>query len=379
MSTRPRVLLLFGGRSDEHPVSCVTAAGVLRAIDRTKYDVVPVGITRTGTWTLVDPELDAYRLDAGEIPEVTDSGEHVRLGAAGTAASREVLATKVPDAAGPGDAVAQGLGDVDVVFPLLHGPYGEDGTLQGMLELADIPYVGSGVSASAMGMDKHYMKVVFEAAGLAVGPYEVITDQQWQRDPDAAMARCEHLQRPLFVKPARAGSSVGITRVDVGDDLRAAIATAREHDPKVVVEQGIAGREIECGVLQGHGAEAARASLPGEIVVAPGEHGFYDFEAKYVDGGAATTSCPAELTPEQTAGIQEQAVIAFDALGCEGLSRVDFFLTPEGEWIINEINTMPGFTPISMYPQMWQASGIAYPDLIDELIQLALQRRRGLR
>lgn len=386
MSTRPRVLLLFGGRSDEHPVSCVTAAGVLRAIDREKYDVVPVGITRSGTWTLVDPELDTYRLDTGEIPEVTDNGVRVHLGASGTDASHRVIAAKASDAAEAASGVGhqagtalEHLGDVDVVFPLLHGPYGEDGTLQGMLELADIPYVGSGVAASAMGMDKHFMKVVFESAGLRVGPYHVITDQEWERDPEGSMARCDDLVRPLFVKPARAGSSVGITRVDVGDDLRAAIEEARRHDPKVVVEQGIVGREIECGVLQGRGSLPARASLPGEIVVAPGDHGFYDFEAKYVDGGAATTSCPAELTEEQTAGIREQAVIAFDALGCEGLSRVDFFLTEEGEWVINEINTMPGFTPISMYPAMWEATGISYPDLIDELIQLALHRRRGLR
>ena len=369
---RPRVLLLFGGRSSEHPVSCVTAAGVMRAIDREKYDVVPVGITRSGTWTLVDSDVDAFRLDGGKLPEILDSGAHVSLGAAGTGESREVVARGM-------DGVAQALGSVDVVFPLLHGPYGEDGTVQGLLELAEIPYVGSGVAASAMGMDKHFMKVVFEQAGLRVGPYEVITDKQWRSAPDDALARCERLERPLFVKPSRAGSSVGITKVDVGDDLRAAVEYARVHDPKVVVEQGILGREIECGVLEGRSALPSRASLPGEIVVAPGDHGFYDFEAKYVDGGAAQTSCPAELTPAQSDEIRELAVTAFDALGAEGLSRVDFFLTPEGEWIINEINTMPGFTPSSMYPQMWAATGIEYKDLIDELIQLALGRRAGLR
>ncbi len=371
-STRPRVLLLFGGRSSEHPVSCVTAAGVMRAIDREKYDVVPVGITRSGAWTLVDGDVDSFRLDTGEVPEVTAGGAEVRLGPSGTDAAREVIAST------PAGAVSE-LGAIDVVFPLLHGAYGEDGTLQGMLELGQIPYVGSGVAASAMGMDKHFMKVVFEAAGLNVGPYTVITDKEWRRDPEAALASCESLVRPLFVKPSRAGSSVGITRVDVGDDLRAAIEAARIHDPKVVVEQGIVGREIECGVLEGRGALPARASLPGEIVVAPGDHGFYDFEAKYVDGAAARTSCPAELSEEQTAQIRELAVTAFDSLGAEGLSRVDFFLTPEGEWIINEINTMPGFTPISMYPQMWAATGLEYPDLIDELIQLALQRSTGLR
>lgn len=369
---RPRVLLLFGGRSSEHAVSCVTAAGVMRAIDRDKYDVVPVGITRTGTWTLLEGDTDSFRLDQGQVPEILDSGTHVRLGSAGTDQAHDAVASR-----GLGDAV--GLGSVDVVFPLLHGPYGEDGTLQGMLELADIAYVGSGVAASAMGMDKHYMKVVFESAGLTVGPYEVITDKQWLNAPEEALARCERLVRPLFVKPSRAGSSVGITRVDVDGDLRAAVEAARIHDPKVVVEQGISGREIECGVLEGRGATPTRSSLPGEIVVQPGDHGFYDFEAKYVDGAAAKTSCPADLTPEQTQTLREQAVVAFDALGGEGLSRVDFFLTPEGEWVINEINTMPGFTPSSMYPQMWAASGIEYAELIDELVQLALHRKRGLR
>lgn len=369
---RPRVLLLFGGRSSEHAVSCVTAAGVMRAIDRDKYEVVPVGITRSGTWTLVDEDTGDFRLDQGQVPEILDSGTHVRLGSAGTEQAHDAVASR-----GLGEAVD--LGGIDVVFPLLHGPYGEDGTLQGMLELADIPYVGSGVAASAMGMDKHYMKVVFESAGLTVGPYEVITDKQWINDSAAALARCEHLERPLFVKPSRAGSSVGITRVDVDGDLRAAVEAARIHDPKVVVEQGIVGREIECGVLEGRGSTPTRASLPGEIVVEPGDHGFYDFEAKYVDGAAATTSCPAKLTEQETQTLREQAVLAFDSLGGEGLSRVDFFLTPEGEWIINEINTMPGFTPSSMYPQMWAASGIEYADLIDELVQLALHRKLGLR
>jgi len=362
--------LLFGGRSSEHAVSCVTAAGVMRAIDREKYDVVPVGITRSGTWTTVG-DIDGFRLDAGEVPEIVDSGEHVRLGTAGTDGARDLVST-----AGGEPSL---LGTADVVFPLLHGAFGEDGTVQGLLELAEIPYVGSGVAASAMGMDKHFMKVVFEAAGLNVGPYRVITDKDWLRDADAALAACEHLVRPLFVKPSRAGSSVGITRVNVGDDLRAAVEAARAHDPKVIVEQGIEGREIECGVLEGRGARPSRASLPGEVVVEPGTHGFYDFEAKYVDGTASHTSCPAELTDEQTEELRRLAVLAFEAIGAEGLSRVDFFLTPGGEWVINEINTMPGFTPISMYPQMWAATGIEYPDLIDELIQLALHRRVGLR
>jgi D-alanine-D-alanine ligase len=372
---RPRVLLIFGGRSSEHAVSCVTAAGVFGALDPDSYDVIPVGITRSGAWQLVDPSskiLDPDALESGLTPEITDSGEHVRLGENGTDHASTVQSI---DAAG---AIAQ-LGDVDVVLPLLHGAYGEDGTLQGMLELAGIPYVGCGVAASAVSMDKHLSKVVFESAGLKVGPYEVITDRDWLRDPDAAVARCEHLQRPVFVKPARAGSSVGITRVDVGDDLAAAIETARREDPKVLVEQGITGREIECGVLDGRGATLPRASWPGEIVVEEERQGFYDFDAKYVHTGSTQTVCPADLTPEQMEGIRTQAVKAFLAVGGEGLSRVDFFLDESGEWVINEINTMPGFTPHSMYPQMWEATGVPYSELVDELLQLALHRRRGLR
>ncbi|MGO3153242.1 MAG: D-alanine--D-alanine ligase family protein [Galactobacter sp.] len=372
---RPRVLLLFGGRSSEHAVSCVTAAGVLGALDPAAYDVVPVGITRSGAWQLVDPSskvLDPDALASGHTPEITDSGEHVRLGDTGTQHASTVQSVN------PSGVLSE-LGRIDVVLPLLHGPYGEDGTLQGMLELTGIPYVGCGVAASALGMDKHLSKLAFEAAGLTVGPYEVITDRDWLRDPQAAVQRCEHLQRPVFVKPARAGSSVGITRVDVGDDLVAAIEVARKEDPKVLVEQGITGREIECGVLDGRAATLPRASYPGEIVVDAELQGFYDFDTKYVHTAAAQTVCPADLTAQQTEGIREQAVRAFEAVGGEGLSRVDFFLDTEGNWVINEINTMPGFTPHSMYPQMWAATGVPYTELVDELLQLALHRKTGLR
>jgi D-alanine-D-alanine ligase len=372
---RPRVLLLFGGRSSEHSVSCVTAAGVLGALDPETYEVVPVGITRSGAWQLVDPAskvLDPDALASGHTPEITDVGEHVRLGENGTDHASAVQSVT------PAGAIAD-LGRVDVVWPLLHGAYGEDGTIQGMLELAGIPYVGCGVAASAVGMDKHLSKLAFEAAGLKVGPYEVITDRDWQRDARAALAQCEHLQRPVFVKPARAGSSVGITRVDVGEDLEAAIEVARREDPKVLVEQGIVGREIECGVLDGAGATLPRASYPGEIVVDAPLQGFYDFDTKYVHTSAAKTVCPADLTDQQTEAIREQAVRAFEAVGGEGLSRVDFFLDADGTWVINEINTMPGFTPHSMYPQMWAATGVPYPELVDQLLQLALHRKTGLR
>lgn len=367
---KPRVLLLFGGRSSEHPVSCVTAAGVLEAIDREKYEVVPVGITREGTWTLVDQDVAAWSLANSSKPEVTAGSEILRL--TGEPGNHELLAS------GPSHEV-RSLGDIDLVFPLLHGPFGEDGSLQGMLEMADVPYVGSGIAASAIGMDKHFMKVVFEAAGFEVGPYVVISDKQWGRDRAAALESLKELEYPLFVKPARAGSSVGISRVDSQDALEAAIEEARIHDPKVIVEQGIVGREIECGILEGRGDHAPRASMPGEISVSNGGHTFYDFDAKYVDGAAAQLSCPATLSDEATAEIRYLAAKAFDAVNAEGLSRVDFFYTADGRWIINEINTMPGFTPSSMYPHMWAQTGIEYADLIDELIYLGLNRKVGLR
>ncbi|WP_354179893.1 D-alanine--D-alanine ligase family protein [Arthrobacter sp. UYP6] len=367
---RPRVAVLFGGRSSEHAVSCVTAAGVLEAIDRTKYDVVPVGIARNGQWSLVSSDPAAWSLRSESLPEVTPSAESIVLSADG-AGSELVAHTD--------GTLPRSLGRIDVVFPVLHGPFGEDGTLQGMLEMADIRYVGAGVLASAVGMDKHYMKVVFESAGLLVGPYEVITDRQWEKDPQACLDRASQLAFPLFVKPARGGSSMGITRVTDPADLRAAVEAAREHDPKVVVEAGISGREIEVAVLQGRGTEDPRTSFPGEVAVQDGDHEWYDFEAKYVDGTAAQLSCPADLPEDMSYQVRKLAAVAFDAVGGEGLSRVDFFYTPDGELIINEINTMPGFTPISMYPQMWAKSGLQYTELIDELISLALERKTGLR
>ena len=367
---RPRVAVLFGGRSSEHAVSCVTAAGVLEAIDRTKYDVVPVGIARNGQWSLVEADPATWSLRSESLPEVVAGEQSVVLSADGTGSELVVHEE---------ETLPRSLGRVDVVFPVLHGPFGEDGTLQGMLEMADIRYVGAGVLASAVGMDKHYMKVVFESAGLKVGPYEVITDRQWEKDALSCLERASQLAFPLFVKPARAGSSMGITRVTNPADLRAAIETAREHDPKVVVEAGIVGREIEVAVLQGRGTADPRTSSPGEIAVQNGEHEWYDFEAKYVDGAAAELSCPADLPDDISTRVRELAGVAFEAVGGEGLSRVDFFYTPAGNLIINEINTMPGFTPISMYPQMWAKSGLPYTELIDELISLALERKTGLR
>ena len=366
---KPRVALVFGGRSSEHAVSCSTAASVLASIDREKYDVVPVGIARDGRWVLVADDPEPLRLAPGHVPEVDGSGVGV-LVPLGT----EQHALTVLE---PGQTPRE-LGDVDVVFPLLHGPFGEDGTIQGLLDLSDVRYVGSGVTASAVMMDKAFMKVVFAAAGLPIGPHTVITDKAWRRDPGAALDAASSLGWPVFVKPARAGSSMGISRVERVEDLEAAIEAAREHDPKVVVEAAIGGREIECGVLEGRGTAPARTSELGEAEVVRG-HAFYDYEAKYLADGDVRLTCPADVPAAVAAEVRRLAVVAFEAAGCEGLARVDFFYTDDGRVVVNEVNTMPGFTPHSMYPIMWQASGVTYPELIDELIGLALDRRTGLR
>jgi D-alanine-D-alanine ligase len=337
-SRKPRVAVVFGGRSSEHGISVVTAGAVLRAIDRTKYDVLPIGITREGRWFLTADEPERMAITDRRTPSVEELAESREGGVVLPVdpANREVVYSE------PG-SVPKALGEVDVVFPVLHGPYGEDGTLQGMLELSGVPYVGSGVLASAVGQDKEYMKRVFTS---------------W----------------PLFVKPARAGSSIGITKVDDLAGLDEAIAEAQRHDPKILVEAALRGREIECGVLEFE--DGPRASVPAEIPP-PETHAYYDFDAKYIDSTPGIV--PAPLTPEETAEVRRLAVDAFDAASCEGLVRADFFLTEDGEFVINEINTLPGFTPISMYPAMWQASGIEYPELVDRLIQAALHRSTGLR
>lgn len=371
-ATKPRVLVLFGGQSPEHSVSCVTAAGVLQALDTEKYEPVPVGITRDGQWTepVIDPRTHAFGHD--KLPEVLPSDESLQM-------VRQDGSVVLMALDGHGNG--RNLGAVDVVFPLLHGPFGEDGTLQGMLELLGLPYVGAGVLASAAGMDKQFMKIAFEAAGLSVGPYRTIMAKQWEEDPASCRAEAQDLALPLFVKPARGGSSVGITRVDDWSQFDEAVRTAQEYDPKVIVEEGIDGREIECAVIGGLGRERARASYCGEIVVSGDStaHQFYDFTAKYTDGSATELSCPADLPEYAAAAIREKAVLAFEALGAEGLCRSDFFYRESGEIFINEVNTMPGFTPVSMYPQMWNATGLPYTALIDELLRLALERPTGLR
>ncbi|KAA6213760.1 D-alanine--D-alanine ligase [Streptomyces albofaciens JCM 4342] len=372
---KPRVAVVFGGRSSEHAVSVVTAGAVLSAIDREKYDVLPIGITADGRWALTADDPARMVITDRKLPSVAELAESaegaVQLPVDPT--SREVVYSE------PG-SVPKALGAVDVVFPVLHGPYGEDGTIQGLLELSGVPYVGSGVLASAAGMDKEYMKRVFLSYGLPVGPYEVVRPREWEQADGGAAARrrivdfaAEH-GWPVFVKPARAGSSMGISKVDDVSGLDAAIEEARRHDPKILVEALLTGREIECGVLEFE--DGPRGSLPAEIPPVS-DHTFYDFEAKYID--SATGIVPAPLTAEQTAEVRELAVRAFEALSCEGLARVDFFLQDDGTYVINEINTMPGFTPISMYPRMWQESGVSYPELIDRLIQAALRRSTGLR
>ncbi|WP_405678366.1 D-alanine--D-alanine ligase [Streptomyces sp. NBC_00868] len=370
---KPRVAVVFGGRSSEHAISVVTAGAVLRSIDRSKYEVLPIGITTDGRWALTADEPARMAIADRKLPSVEElaDSEDGAVVLSVDPASREVVYTE------PG-AVPKALGEVDVVFPVLHGPYGEDGTLQGLLELSGVPYVGSGVLASAVGQDKDYMKRVFTSFGLRVGPYVTIRPREWEAGRDAAEAKimdfaAEH-GWPLFIKPARAGSSIGITKVDDASGLDEAICEARRHDPKIIVEALLRGREIECGVLEFE--DGPRASAPAEIPPVS-SHDFYDFEAKYID--SASGIVPAPLTPEQTAEVQRLAIEAFEAASCEGLVRADFFLTEDGEFVINEINTMPGFTPISMYPRMWQESGIEYQELVDLLIQAALRRSTGLR
>ncbi|NLU69786.1 D-alanine--D-alanine ligase family protein [Streptomyces sp. HNM0574] len=372
-SRKPRVAVVFGGRSSEHAISVVTAGAVLGAIDRSAYEVLPIGITRDGRWALTADDPERMAIEDRRLPDVRELADSPTGGVVLPVdpGSREVTYSE------PG-TVPKTLGEVDVVFPVLHGPYGEDGTLQGLLELSGVPYVGAGVLASAVGMDKEYMKRIFTSFGLPVGPYVTIRPREWEADPGAARKKVvdfagEH-GWPVFVKPARAGSSMGITKVDDIGGLDEAMEEARRHDPKVIVESLLRGREIECGVLEFE--DGPRASVPAEIPPVSA-HDFYDFEAKYIDSASGVV--PAPLTPEETERVRELAVRAFEAASCEGLVRADFFLTEDGEFVINEINTMPGFTPISMFPRMWQESGVSYPELVDRLIQQALSRRTGLR
>ena len=364
MSKKIRVAVIFGGRSSEHSISCISAGSVLRALDRTKYDVVPIGITKSGKWVLEADDAERLTIQNGVFPEVDSTNPTVLFTA-------DASATQLVVQSGSSEVLEQ----VDVAFPVLHGPWGEDGTIQGLLELAGIPYVGSGVFASAAAMDKAHLKAMMQSAGLPIGPYEVISNAQWVNDQAACLDRIQVLGLPVFVKPCRAGSSVGISKVKSQSELTAAIEAARLHDPKVIVEASIENaREIECGVLGT--STGPQASVCAEIIVRDG-HEFYDFEAKYVDD-SVELSVPADLSPELHAKLRELAIQAFLAMDGEGLARVDMFVSGQ-DVVINEINTMPGFTPISMYPRMWAESGLDYPALVDALVQDALRRGVGLR
>jgi D-alanine-D-alanine ligase len=369
---RVRVAVVFGGRSTEHAISCVSAGSVLAALDgdRGRYEVVAVGITPKGAWVLTSGDPEALRIAGRALPHV-DAGTAVVLPGDPTAGGLVVV--EPGERAGAGEGAGEGtgaglrvLGTVDVVFPVLHGAYGEDGTIQGLLEMAGVPYVGSGVLGSAVAMDKEFAKKLLAAEGLPVGPYAVLR-------PGAGTlpaAERDRLGLPVFVKPARAGSSIGITKVTDWSRLDAAVAVARNVDPKVLIEAAVPGREIECGVLEGLGGGPPEASVPAEIRLVSG-HDWYDFEAKYLDD-ACEFDIPARLPGEMTRRLQDMACRAFTALDCAGLARVDFFLTATGQPVLNEVNTMPGF-------RMWAASGLDYPALVDRLVQTALHRGTGLR
>jgi D-alanine-D-alanine ligase len=395
-----RVAVVFGGVGPEHAVSCMGGGNMLQGIDRDRYEVIPVGITRDGSWVQVADEPGALAISGGQLPSV----EALAQGRAVVPWAERGSAL----VASPQGRIPHLLGDVDVVLPVLHGPFGEDGTIQGLFEMAGVPYVGAGVLSSAVSMDKEYMKIVFRAKGLPVGPHVVVRERDWPvaAYPAAATsgaalpagaggaagqggdepAHPEHkrvldeiaeLGWPLFVKPARGGSSIGTSKAADMAELYQAIATARQYDPKVLVEAAIEGREIEVSVLEGRGGGPPDTSLPGQLLIDGGEE-FWDFEAKYLDG-ASGMAIPAPIPAADRAEIRRLAGLAFEAVSCEGLARVDFFYTPDGQIIINEINTIPGLSPASYFQKMWEASGLQFPELIDRLLQTALSKRHGLR
>jgi D-alanine-D-alanine ligase len=367
MGDKLRVAVVFGGRSAEHAISCVSAGSVIGALDPDRYEVVPVGIATDGRWVLADAD-QPMAISGGTLPEVS-GGTAVSL--VGDPEGRGFAVLE------PGAAVGRALTEVDVVFPVLHGTNGEDGTIQGLLEMAGLPYVGSGVFASAASMDKEFTKKLLAAAGLPQGDHVVLRDADGAVCADPAVLSDDERSRldlPVFVKPSRAGSSIGITKVTDWAQFPAAVAAAAAVDPKVIVEAAVPGREIECGVLAARGGGLPETSLPAEIRLRPGTE-WYDFSAKYLDD-AVDFDVPADLTPGQTAAVQDAARRAYLALDCRGLARVDFFLGTAADGsdllVINEVNTMPGFTPISMYPRMWAASGVSYPELVDRLVASAL-------
>ena len=373
---KQRIVVMYGGKADEHSISCISAAGVLRALDTDKFEAIEVGITKNGEWIVDGEDPRKWNMSEGlPMVEKTDSSKDVVL---------DVALGQDGFFAREDDGTLTSLGHVDAVLPVLHGPYGEDGTIQGLFEMMNVPYVGCGVLASAACMDKHYTKVLLAAAGIPVAPgitldvrdYDAASEFAAEADEMLAAVQQAGLQYPLFVKPSRAGSSFGVTKVEhEGDatELAAAVFEASHHDWRVLVEQGIDAREIECAVLCPKAGEAPQASWPGEIVLdkrAEGDDQFYDFDSKYMNSDASHVEVPASLPEDR---VRETAKKAFIAVDGTGLSRVDTFVTADGEVMVNEINTMPGFTPISMYPKAWEATGVSYTDLITTLIEGVLR------
>jgi D-alanine-D-alanine ligase len=371
-----RVAVVFGGRGPEHQVSCMGGGNMLSSIDRSRYEVIPVGITTEGNWVLVADAPDRLTVTDGKLPTV--------------AAVAEPGADVVPWSAGEVVATAPAqiphlFGDVDVVVPVLHGPYGEDGTIQGLLEMAGVRYVGAGVLASAVSMDKEYMKLIFAGRGLPVGPHVVVRERDWpdvMAEPQSVETKrvledIDALGWPLFVKPARGGSSIGTSKAHTMDELRAAITTARQYDPKVLVEAAIDAVEVEVSVLEGIDGAPPDTSIPGQLLIDGGEE-FWDFEAKYLDP-ASGMAVPAQIPDAALEEIRRLAAAAFDAVSCEGLARVDFFYTRNGEILVNEINTMPGLAPTSYFQKLWEGSGVPFSQVLERLLQTALKKRPGLR
>ncbi|BDR53569.1 D-alanine--D-alanine ligase [Bombiscardovia nodaiensis] len=399
MTAKQRIVVLYGGRADEHPISCISAAGVLKAIDRERFEPIPVGITREGLWLVGGEDPRGWDLGGEHLPEVTVSAEarpvllDIARGADGFYAGShaELLArvSAVSDSPVVSFAGAEvpddqrqaltSLGHIDAAFPVLHGPFGEDGTVQGLLEMMGVPYVGCGVFASAACMDKHFTKILLQAAGIPVAPGITVDARtlaggesiEASGDELVGLVREAGLRYPVFVKPSRAGSSFGVVKVESENakDLAQALFEASRHDWRVLIEEGIAAREIECAVFDPVEGQEPQTAWPGEIVLdKPADDAFYDFDSKYMDSAASHVEVPAKLPEETLQAVRQTAARAFQAVDGRGLSRVDCFVLPDGQVMVNEINTMPGFTPISMYPKAWEATGLPYSRLITQLI-----------
>jgi len=390
---------VFGGQGPEHPVSCMGAGTVLAVLDRDRYEVVPIGILPDGRWVLTRDEPERLAISGRTLPSVAavaapdpaaDPAAAPPAGAVpgettdGQTAAGPGMSVS-PAAANPVASVPQVLAGVDVVMPVLHGPFGEDGTIQGLLEMAGVPYVGAGVLASAVSLDKEYMKLIFTAHGLPIAPYVVVRDRDWQPGPGAGSGATAERKRvfdaiaelgfPVFVKPARGGSSIGTSKAHNQAALIESIEAARRYDPKVIVERAVEGAEIECAVLEGLDGAPPDTSLPGQLVIEGGEE-FYDFEAKYLDP-SGSMQIPAPVPAAVIDEVRRLAAVAFDAVSCQGFARVDFFYTADGTVLVNEINTIPGLTATSYFPKMWEATGLPLPQLLDRMIATALRKRPG--